>query len=80
VPDIEDYRRGRGLNLEPYEDWVPGPFVRTMAELIDALTDVVGGGDPTAEERRLARRRFHRYADDQSAVRLLDGLGLMAQG
>jgi len=79
VPDIEDYRRGRGLNLEPYEDWVPGPFVRTMAELVGALAEVVGGGDPTADERRLARRRFHRYADDQSAVRLLDGLGLTAQ-
>jgi len=77
-PDVEDYRRGRGLNLEPYEDWVPGPFTTTVGELEAALADVVAGRDVMAAERRLARLRFHRYQDDQSAARLLDGLGLTA--
>jgi len=75
-PDVADYRNGRGLNLEPYEDWVPGPFVRTMDQLIAAVDDVVDGRDPMAEERGRARRRFHQFADDGSTARLLDGLGI----
>jgi CDP-glycerol glycerophosphotransferase len=75
-PDIQDYRDGRGLSLEPYEDWVPGPFVRDIDGLIEALADLVEGRDPMARERRLARVRFHQYRDDRSAARLLDGLGI----
>jgi CDP-glycerol glycerophosphotransferase len=75
-PDVEAYRTGRGLNLEPYEQWVPGPFARTTDELLHALGDVVHGRDPMADERRRARLRFHQFHDDASAARLLDGLGL----
>ena len=74
-PDVEAYREVRGLNLEPYEDWVPGPFARTPEELVVAMTEVVEGRDPMAEERGRARRRFHQYHDSSSATRLLDGLG-----
>jgi len=75
-PDVEHYRQGRGLNLEPFEHWVPGPFAHTVDDLLPALADVVAGRDPMAEERRRARARFHQFADDRSAQRLLDGLGL----
>ncbi len=75
-PDVDQYRDGRGLNLEPFEDWVPGPFVRTVDELVAAITDVVAGRDPMAEERGRARRRFHHFIDDGSTARLLDGLGV----
>jgi len=75
-PDIEAYRQGRGLGLEPYEDWVPGPFVRDIDSLIGALADLAEGRDPMARERGLARRRFHEHRDDRSAARLLDGLGI----
>ena len=75
-PDVQAYRDGRGLNLEPYEDWVPGPFARTMDETIAALADVLAGRDPMAQERGRARVRFHQYRDDRSSTRLLDGLGL----
>ena len=74
-PDIEGYRYVRGLNLEPYEQWVPGPFVRSADELVAALTDIVEGRDPMGEERARARVRFHQFHDSRSAVRLLDGLG-----
>ncbi len=77
-PDIEEYRRGRGLNLEPYEDWVPGPFTRTIDELEVALADIAAGRDAMAEERQRALVRFHRFHDDRSAARLLDNLGLRA--
>ena len=75
-PDVEDYRRRRGLNLEPYEDWVPGSFARSMDDLIDRMAVLIAGEDPTAEERGRARRRFHQHLDGRSTERLLDGLGL----
>jgi hypothetical protein len=78
-PDIQDYRDGRGLVIEPYEEWVPGPFVRDMDGLIAALADLVEGRDPMAHERGLARLRFHQYRDDRSAARLLDGLGIRSR-
>lgn len=75
-PDVENYRRGRGLNLEPYEDWVPGPFASCMDEVIAALADVAAGGDPAAAERGRARLRFHQHTDDRSTQRLLQTLGI----
>jgi CDP-glycerol glycerophosphotransferase (TagB/SpsB family) len=75
-PDIQDYRNGRGLSIEPYEAWVPGPFVRDIDGLITALGDLVQGRDPMAQERGLARLRFHQHDDDLSAARLLDVLGI----
>jgi CDP-glycerol glycerophosphotransferase (TagB/SpsB family) len=75
-PDVQDYRDGRGLSIEPYEDWVPGPFVRDLDGLVAALDDVVHGRDPMAAERGRARSRFHQFHDDRSAARLLDGLGI----
>lgn len=75
-PDVDDYRAGRGINLEPYEDWVPGPFVRDLDGLLRALQDVLEGRDPMGEERQRARRRFHAHHDDRSAARLLDGLAI----
>jgi CDP-glycerol glycerophosphotransferase len=74
-PDIDDYRDGRGLNLEPFEHWVPGPFAQTIDELLQAMAEVVDGHDPMAAERRRARVRFHRFHDSRSAARLLDELG-----
>ena len=73
-PDADHYRHGRGLNLEPYEHWVPGPFTEDVDSLLVALADVLEGRDTMAEERGRARLRFHRYIDDRSTVRLLDGL------
>jgi len=78
-PDVQDYRDGRGLNVEPFEEWVPGPFATTMPELIGGLGELLDGADPMGEERRRARARFHHFHDDQSTARLLDGVGIVAQ-
>lgn len=77
-PDLAEYRAGRGLNLEPYEHWVPGPLTTDVEQMIAALDDVVEGRDPMAAERARARKRFHQFPDDASTARLLDGLGITA--
>ena len=75
-PDVEDYRARRGLNLEPYEDWVPGSFARSMDDVLAEMGRLVDGEDVTADERRRALARFHHHPDGRSTERLLDGLGL----
>ena len=78
-PDMADYRAGRGLNLEPFEHWVPGPLTTDVDQMIAAVQDVVEGRDVMAEERARTRVRFHQFLDGRSTERLLDGLGIVAR-
>lgn len=75
-PDLDEYRLFRGVNLEPYEDWVPGPVVTDVTSFAERLADCRSGDDVYGDQRRLMLRRFHRYADAGSAHRLLDLLDL----
>jgi CDP-glycerol glycerophosphotransferase (TagB/SpsB family) len=75
-PDIAEYRQRRGLNLEPYEDWAPGPIARDCDTLVRLLTEFRAGPDRYATHRSEMLARFHHYRDPGSADRLLDLLGL----
>jgi CDP-glycerol glycerophosphotransferase len=74
-PDIDDYRQGRGLNLEPYEDWAPGPIARDGDTLVRLMTDFRAGQDRYVRRRSEMLSKFHAYRDAGSADRLLDLLG-----
>lgn len=75
-PDIEQYRARRGLNLEPYERWAPGPFAHDVQSLVYHLTTFANGMDDYAPQREKMLHNFHRYTDASSTDRLLDLLGL----
>lgn len=75
-PDIDEYRQNRGLQLEPYEAWVPGPLLRTGAQLVEQLEQLQAGTDLFVARRQEAKQRLHRYTDAGSTSRLLDALGL----
>ncbi len=75
-PDLEAYRTTRGLNLEPFEHWAPGPLTRDVDGLIAELQALADGRDAFADARRAAKGRLHRYADPNSTQRTLDAVGL----
>jgi CDP-glycerol:poly(glycerophosphate) glycerophosphotransferase len=75
-PDLDEYRSTRGLNLEPYDAWFPGPLVSDADELLEQLASVASGGDPYAEKRDWLTRALHVHQDGKAAPRLLDALGL----
>jgi CDP-glycerol glycerophosphotransferase len=50
-PDIERYRASRGLALEPYENWFPGPVVTGRDGLFSEVRDALAGRDAHAERR-----------------------------
>jgi CDP-glycerol glycerophosphotransferase (TagB/SpsB family) len=75
-PDIQSYRETRGFNLEPYEDWIPGPLVADCDGLLQELQLLAEGRDSFAEARSTLKARLHRYQDAGSAKRVLDAVGL----
>jgi CDP-glycerol glycerophosphotransferase (TagB/SpsB family) len=75
-PDLDEYRRTRGINLEPYESWFPGPFVTDADDLLQELERVASGADPYAERREWVTRALHLHRDGKASSRLLDALGL----
>lgn len=54
-PDLDSYRGTRGLALEPYEQWFPGPVVARGEDLVAALARVLEGHDDHVERRRATR-------------------------
>jgi len=75
-PDREAYAGTRGLHLEPYDVWVPGPTPRTAEELLAELERVLAGADDWSARRADTRARLHAHTDAHSTARLLDALGL----
>lgn len=75
-PDLEAYRSTRGLNLEPYDAWFPGPLVTDADGLVDEMARVTAGADPYAERRAWLTRALHAHRDGKASARLLDALGL----
>jgi CDP-glycerol glycerophosphotransferase (TagB/SpsB family) len=70
-PDLAQYRSNRGFNLEPYDDWVPGPVVSDVEALADHLARSADGRDDYVEQRQVMHRRLHRHLDAASSDRLL---------
>jgi len=54
-PDIEDYRDARGLALEPYEAWFPGPVVTSADELCAETARLLEGHDDHRSKRSWVR-------------------------
>lgn len=55
-PDLASYRATRGLALEPYEEWFPGPLVAEGSALVRAIDRVLAGHDEHAQQRARVRR------------------------
>lgn len=75
-PDVDAYRSSRGINLEPYEEWVPGPMAMDVESLLAHLVSFTTGTDDYEARRGEMLRRFQRFTDAHSADRLLDAVNL----
>ncbi len=68
VPDLADYRSGRGLYLEDEE--LPGPLCETVEATVHALHDGLAAGTPQAV--RAVADRFTPYDDGSVCERVAD--------
>jgi CDP-glycerol glycerophosphotransferase (TagB/SpsB family) len=69
--DLEEYVAGRDFYV-PFEQFVPGPIVRTFAELVDAIRHAE---TPSAATTTFAKRHFA-HLDAGSTDRVIDELVL----
>jgi CDP-glycerol glycerophosphotransferase len=70
VPDLEEYRRRRGLYVD-LEEWAPGPITRDERELADALAGLRSAGPlPAAHDRFLSR--FCEFERGDAARRVVE--------
>jgi CDP-glycerol glycerophosphotransferase (TagB/SpsB family) len=73
-PDRAEFSAGRGLLLEPYDEWFPGPLVTTVSGLMHELANLEH--DPDQEKRRSLAHKLHAHRDARSSARLLDAMQL----
>jgi len=69
--DLEEYVAARDFYV-PFEHFVPGPIVRTFADLLDAIRHAETPSPATTE---FAKRHFA-HLDDGSTDRVIDELVL----
>lgn len=73
--DLDTYRDKRGFVFEDPHRVMPGPFIRSYAELTGFLDDLAAGVDRFREERENLTQRFHTFNDSNSCTRLLREIG-----
>lgn len=70
--DIEEYRKTRGILLEPYDFWTPGSKCinqdALQKEIVKSLND---DQEYYKEERRIIRNIIHKYQDGNSTERVM---------
>jgi len=70
--DIEEYNQDRGLLLEPYEFWRPGPICMRQENLQEELLKCLNDNNYYEKEREIIKMIFHKYDDGKSTERVID--------
>lgn len=68
--DLPHYQHNRGILLEPYDFWAPGPKVTDQATLQKTLLEQLDSPGDKASQRRQIRDIVHHFQDDQSSQRV----------
>lgn len=70
--DIDQYRKEKGILLEPYEFWTAGPKVKDQENLEIELLKSVNDKNYYGEKRLELRDLFYKYKDDNATLRVWD--------
>jgi CDP-glycerol glycerophosphotransferase (TagB/SpsB family) len=71
VPADEDFfNEQRGLLLNPYDVWMPGPKCRNQQQLQDEISHSLEDSAYFQHERQFLRGVFHRFTDGKSTERV----------
>lgn len=68
--DIEEYRKERGLSLEPYDFWTAGPKVKIQEDLENELLKSLLDEDYYKKKREELRDVFYKFKDSNSTLRV----------
>lgn len=68
--DIEEYSKKRGLVLEPYDFWAPGPKAINIEKFLFELKKCIENPDYFGKERELVNNIINKYNDNKSCERV----------
>ena len=68
--DLEEYIETRGLLLEPYDAWTPGPKCLDQAHLEREIVRNLTHPEAYTQERKALSRIVHRYRDGNASDRV----------
>jgi len=68
--DLEEYSMSRGLILEPYDFWTPGPKTTTFQDFIRELNNFLINPRYYEEKRIIVNNIINKYQDDKSCERV----------
>lgn len=69
--DLDEYVTEWGF-YENYNEATPGPKCFTWGEVMERLQEILSGDDQYKELRKLALKKYHTFADDNSCRRVAD--------
>lgn len=70
--DIDEYRKNRGLALEPYDFWTAGPKVNNQNDLEKEILKSIEDKSYYKEKRTDLRKVYHFNFDDKASERIWD--------
>lgn len=70
--DLEIYEERRGFLFDNVDKWMPGPKVKTVFELIDAIDKFINNYNWYSSERNNIKNLAHTYQDFNSTNRVWD--------
>lgn len=68
--DFEEYRNKRGLMLEPFEEWTPGPKISDYEGMVKEIELCLEDKNYYKVERKNIRDKIHKYIDGKSSQRV----------
>ena len=75
-PDLEEYVANRGLNVDDYEDLVPGPFLNTISDVERFLRDCLEESSGSRERRHRSQCLVGAETQLGASERLVNRLGI----
>ncbi|MCI1858746.1 MAG: CDP-glycerol glycerophosphotransferase family protein [Sporolactobacillus sp.] len=70
--DLKEYQRNRGLLLQPYDFWTPGPKAFNTADLKKEITHCLEDTHYYAFERKLICNLVHQFKDGHASERVIN--------
>jgi len=75
--DLEDYQKYRGLIIDNYNFWTPGPKLSSFKEFLDYIQQCQQDNDPFREARHELNKVINSYQTENSIPRVLHALNAL---
>ena len=69
--DLDTYKKERGLLLEDYDYWAPGPKIKTYKQFINNIKELINNNDEYTKQREEVSNKFHQCQTGNSTIKIL---------